>query len=96
MVLCRFAVGRIVPLELVNSVAGGDVHSVVPPLRQREGEVFAVGVKLRQVGPIAFASAAYCIVEPRRSRGEKRLQLQVVVTRPWCGPRGYIQVGMRG
>lgn len=58
--------------------------------------MFAVGVKLRRVGPIAFASAAYCIVEPRRSRGEKRLQLQVVVTRPWCGPRGYIQVGMRG
>lgn len=31
LVLCRFAVGRIVPLELVNSVAGGDVHFVVPP-----------------------------------------------------------------
>lgn len=67
MVLCRFAVGRIVPLELVSSVAGGDVHFVVlPPLRQREGEVFAVGIKLRRVGPIAFASAAYCIVELRR------------------------------
>lgn len=24
------------------------------------------------------------------------MQLQVVATRPWCGPRGYIQVGMRG
>lgn len=58
--------------------------------------MFAVSVKLRRVGPIAFASAAYCIVELRRSRGEKRLQLQAVVTRPWCGPRGYIQVGMRG
>lgn len=31
LVLCRFAVGRIAPLELVNSVAGGDVHFVVPP-----------------------------------------------------------------
>lgn len=49
--------------------------------------MFVVGVKLRQVGPIASASAAYCIVKLRRSRGEKRLQLQVVVTRPWCGPR---------
>jgi len=31
LVLCRFAVGRIVPLELVSSVAGGDVHFVVSP-----------------------------------------------------------------
>ena len=43
---------------------------------------------------------AYCIVKPPpvlyRGGGEKCLQLQVFVTRPWCGPRGYIQVGMRG
>lgn len=44
--------------------------------------MFAVGVKLRQVGPIMFASAAYCIVKlPSvlyRGGGEKRLQLQVL------------------
>lgn len=32
----------------------------------------------------------------REGDGEKRLQLQATVTRPWCGPGGYIQVGMRG
>ena len=62
--------------------------------------MFAVGAKLRQVGPIMFASVAYCIVELPpvlyRGGGEKCLQSQVFVTRPWCGPGGYIQVGMRG
>jgi hypothetical protein len=63
------------------------VREATPTSMSRQREVFAVGVKLRRVGPIASASAAYCIVKLRRSRGEKRLQLQVVVTRPWCGPR---------
>lgn len=44
--------------------------------------MFAVGVKLRQVGPIKFASAAYCIVKLPpvlyRGGGEKCLQLQVL------------------
>ena len=64
------------------------------------GEVFAVGVKLRQVGPIVFASGAYCIVKLPpvlyRGGGEKCLQLQASATRARCGPGGYIQVGMRG
>ena len=53
--------------------------------------MFAVGVKLRQVGPIMFASAAYCIVKlPSvlyRGGGEKCLQLQVLrdATVVWAG-----------
>jgi len=64
LVLCRFAVGRIVSLELVITLreATPSVLSSHPPsCTGGWGEVFAVGVKLRQVGPIMFASAAYCI-----------------------------------
>lgn len=40
----------------------------------------------------------YCRAVPlfREGDGEKCLQSQARVTRPWCGPGGYIQVGMRG
>lgn len=81
--------------------AGGDAHSVVKPRPLRDasqgrdtmggflwGEAFAVGVKLRRIGPMVVASVAYCIVEPRLGRGEKRLQLQVFVTRPRGVGRG--------
>lgn len=53
--------------------------------------MFAVGVKLRQVGPIMFASVAYCIVKlPSvfvQGGGEKCLQLQVFrdATVVWAG-----------
>ena len=53
--------------------------------------MFAVGVKLRQVGPMMFASAAYCIVKLPpvlyRGGGEKCLQLQVLrdATVVWAG-----------
>lgn len=53
--------------------------------------MFAVGAKLRQVGPIMFASEAYCIVKLPpvlyRGGGEKCLQLQVFrdATVVWAG-----------
>jgi len=53
--------GRSVPLELVTIIAGGDAHCVVKPFPRQGvlGTMYAVGVKLRRVGLIAFASAAY-------------------------------------
>jgi hypothetical protein len=59
--------GRIVPLELVrfSREAMPTVLSSHPPSQGVLGTSYAVGVKLRRVGPIAFASAAYCIVKPR-------------------------------
>jgi hypothetical protein len=60
LVLCRFADGRIVSLELVKALreAMPTVLSSCPPglVPGAWGEAFAVGVKLRRVGPIMFAS----------------------------------------
>ena len=63
--------------------------------------MFAVGVKLRRVGPIMLASARllYCQAALRLvqgGRGEVFAVAGASATRPWCGPGGYIQVGMRG
>lgn len=68
MVLCRFADGRIVSLELVitlREAAPSVLSSHPPPVLYLGGwgEVFAVGAKLRRVGPIMSASGAYCIVK---------------------------------
>lgn len=73
-VLCRFADGRIVSPERVISVreAAPSVLSSRPSVslgRGGWGEAFAVGAKLRRVGPMTTASGAYCIVEPWPSSG---------------------------
>ena len=68
-VLCRFADGRIVSLELVIAVreAAPSVLSSRPSLFREGGwgEVFAVGAKLRRVGPMTTASGACCIAGAR-------------------------------
>ena len=86
--------------------AGGDAHCVVKlPPRSRAGGVgrsVRRGCQAPPGRPHHVRQRAHCIVKPPPSRlgqgwgGEKRLQLRVFVTRPWCGPGGYIQVGKRG
>lgn len=101
MVLCRFADGRIVSLELVITLreAAPSVLSSHPPsCTGGVGRSVRCG---RQAPPgrphdVRQRCLLYCQAAPFRGRGEKCLQLQVSVTRPWCGPGGYIQVGMRG
>jgi hypothetical protein len=52
-----------------NGCAGGGALSVVEPSLSLQGggwgEVFAVGAKLRRVGPMTTASGAYCIAGAR-------------------------------
>ena len=103
MVLCRFAVGRIVSLELVITLreATPTVLSNHPPsCTGGVGRSVRCGCQAPPGRPHHVRQRAYCIVKlPSvlyRGGGEKCLQLQVFATRPWCGPRGYIQVGMRG
>lgn len=60
MVLSRFAFWTHRATRASMIFAGGDAHCVVKPSPVRGfGESFPVGVKLRRVGLIAFASAAY-------------------------------------
>jgi hypothetical protein len=66
--------GRIVPLELVTIIAGGDAHCVVKPF-PRQG-VFGDKV------------CCGCQAPPGRPHRVRQRGLQVVVTRAWCGPRG--------
>lgn len=104
MVLCRFAVGRIVSLELVMAVreaAPSVLSSRGPPLTGGvAGRSVRCGCQAPQGRPhdVRQRRLLYCQAGPPFTGriGEKCLQLQVVVTRPWCGPGGYIQVGMRG
>jgi hypothetical protein len=67
LVLSRFAFWVHRATRASTIFAGGDAHCVVKPspVQGVLGTSYAVGVKLRRVGPIAFASAAYCIVKPR-------------------------------
>jgi len=102
LVLCRFADGRIVSLELVITLreAAPSVLSSHPPPSCTGGVGRSVRCG-RQAPPgrphhVRQRCLLYCQAAPFRGRGEKCLQLQVSVTRPWCGPGGYIQVGMRG
>lgn len=103
LVLCRFAVGRIVSLELVIALreATPSVLSSHPPsCTGGVGRSVRCGRQAPPGRPHPVRQRAYCIVKlPSvlyRGGGEKCLQLQAFVTRPWCGPGGYIQVGMRG
>lgn len=66
MVLCRYASDRSESLELVIQVREAtptvlSSHPILLSERDGWGEVFAVGVKLRQVGPIVFASASHSV-----------------------------------
>jgi hypothetical protein len=79
--------GRIVPLELVMIIAGGDAHSVVKPSPVRG----FWGQAMLWVSSSAVSASSRSPARPLLYR-----QWRVVVTRAWCGPGGYIQVGKRG
>jgi hypothetical protein len=83
--------GRIVPLELVrfSREAMPTVLSSHPP-SGGFGDKLCCGCQAPPGRPhrVRQRGLLYCQTAGRLRRGEKRLQLQVVVTRAWCGPRG--------
>jgi len=104
LVLCRFAVGRIVSLELVIALreATPSVLSSHPPsCTGGVGRSVRCG---RQAPPgrphhvrqrcLLYCQAALRLVQG--GAGRSVCSCRFCVTRPWCGPGGYIQVGMRG
>ena len=87
MVLCRFADGRIVSLELVMALreAAPSVLSNRTSCRGGRGEVFAGGAKLRRVGPTTSAIGAPTVLSSRSTscRGGDRGEVFAVAG---CGP----------
>ena len=81
LVLSRFAFWTHRATRASMIFAGGDAHCVVKPSPVRGfGDEVCCG----------------CQAPPGRPHRVRHRGLQVVVTRAWCGPRGYIQVGKRG
>lgn len=86
-----------------NGFAGGGALSVVEPFVS-SGRGMGRSVRCGCQAPPGRPHddrqrrLLYCRAVPlfREGDGEKCLQSQACVTRPWCGPGGYIQVGMRG
>ena len=88
--------GRRVPRRAAGGVVGSvlcrfaDGRMVRPELVDgcagggaRSDGLVAAGAKLRRVGPTTTASGGPAVCAGRAA------------TRAWCGPGGYIQVGMR-